>query len=168
MADDPTNLNAFSREYLDAVREIDDPSTALEADMAGPWEVRESGGLYGFFHPWESLEKGDVPPGSFHFRETALLFRLIWPALGRDRLFRLGGTPAPEGYPVETSEQVVGYLRTFNPDATFGAHIGSHLLRSPYSLAVLLWLSGPTVQGKVGRILGELARGEAMGELFPR
>lgn len=168
MADDPTSLNAFSQEYLDAVRERDDPSTTLEADTAEPWEVREVGGLFGLFHPWESLEKGDLPPGTFHFRETALLFRLIWPALGRNRLFRLGSVATPEGYPVETSDQVVGYLKSFNPDAIFGAHIGSHLLRSPHSLAVLLWLSGSTVQRQVGRILGELAREEGEGDVRPR
>ena len=91
MADDPKSVNAFSLEYLKAVREQDDPATAMEGETAEPWEVREAGELYGFFHPWESLERGDTPPGVFRFRETALLFRLIWPALGRERRFRLGG-----------------------------------------------------------------------------
>lgn len=172
MAEGPKSPNAFSPEYLETVRERDDPSTALEAEMAEPWEVREAGSLFGLFHPWESLEQGDTPPGKFYFRETALLFRLIWPALGRDRLFRLSGTATTEGYPVETADQVVGYLRSFNPEAIFGVHIGSHLLRSPYSLAVLLWLSGPTVQKEVGRILSEMAMGggpaEADGALRPR
>jgi hypothetical protein len=172
MAEDPKSPNAFSPEYLETVRERDDPSTALEAEMAEPWEVREAGSLFGLFHPWESLDRGDSPPGMFYFRETALLFRLIWPALGRDRLFRLSGTLTPEGYPVEAADQVVGYLRSFNPEAIFGVHIGSHFLRSPYSLAVLLWLSGPTAQKEVGRILGELAEGggpaEADGVQRPR
>ena len=83
---------------------------------------------------------------------------MIWPALGRDRLFRLGSIPTTDGYPVESADQVVGYLKSFNSEAIFGVHIGSHFLRSPYSLAVLLWLSGPTVQEEVGRILAELAR----------
>jgi hypothetical protein len=100
-----------------------------------------------------------MPQGVFRFRETALLFRLIWPAVGRDRLFRLSARPTVEGYPVEAADQVVGFLKSFNPEAAFGAHIGSHFLRSPYSLAVLLWLSGPTTQKKVGRLLAELAAG---------
>lgn len=172
MAEDPRSVNAFSSDYLAALRERDDPTTALEAETAEPWEVREAGSLFGLFHPWEALERGDTPPGVFYFRETALLFRSIWPALGRDRLFRLSGTPTAEGYPVETADQVVGYLKSFNPEAIFGVHVGSHFLRSPYSLALLLWLSGSTAQKQAGRILGELARGggpaEAMGILRPR
>lgn len=164
MAEDPKSPNAFSPEYLETVRERDDPSTTLEADTAEPWEVREAGSLFGLFHPWESPERGDTPRGRFYFRETALLFRLIWPALGRDRLFRLSGTLTTEGYPIETADQVVGYLKSFNTEAIFGVHIGSHFLRSPYSLAVLLWLSGPTVQEEVGRILAELARDGGLAE----
>jgi hypothetical protein len=75
------------------------------------WEVREAGSLFGLFHPWESLERGNTPPGRFYFRETALPFRLIWPALGRDRLFRLSGTATTEGYPIEAADQVVGLER---------------------------------------------------------
>jgi hypothetical protein len=157
MADDVKSGNAFSLEYLDAVREKDDPLVALEAETAEPWEVRESGSSYGLFHPWESPDQGDTPQAAFRYRETALLFRLIWPALGRDRLFRLSATPRAEGFPVEADDQVVGSLRHFNPEAVFAAHVGSHLLRSPYSLAVLLWLSGPNTQKQVGRILARMA-----------
>jgi hypothetical protein len=164
MADDPKRANAFSLEYLESVRERDEPPTALEGETAEPWEVREAGDLYGLFHSWESPEQGDQPTGAFHQRETALLFRLIWPALGRDRLFRLGDRQETEGYPVESAGQVVGFLESFNPDAAFGAHIGSHLLRSPYSLALLLWLSGPTVQKQTGRILASLVAGAGPGE----
>jgi hypothetical protein len=172
MADDPKSLNAFSQEYLEAVRERDDPRTALEGETAEPWEVRKAAGLYALYHPWESAEQGDKPSGAFHQREIALLFRLIWPALGRDRLFRLDATQTTEGYPVEAAGGVVGFLESFNPEAVFGAHIGSHLLRSPYSLAVLLWLSGPTVQKQAGRILAGLVAGtdpdEAVGAPRPR
>jgi hypothetical protein len=157
MADDVKSTNAFSLEYLEDVLERDEPSTALEAETAEPWEVREVDGSYGLFHPWESPGRGDMPQGVFKFREMALIFRLIWPALGRGHLIRLNSTPTAEGYPIEVANQVVGFLKDFNPEATFGVHIGSHLLRSPYSLAVLLWLSGPSVQKEVGRILAELA-----------
>jgi hypothetical protein len=159
MAGDVKRTNAFSLEYLAAVHERDDPSTALEGETAEPWEVREMDGSYGLFHPWESPDRGDLPQGVFRFRETALLFRLIWPALGRDRRYRLSAAPTAEGFPVEAADRIVGFLKAFNPDAAFGVHIGSHFLRSPYSLAVLLWLSGPTVQKEVGRILAELAAG---------
>jgi len=160
MALQPELLNAFSREYLDAVDKRDEPSTAHEADTSEPWELREAGKRFALFRPWESYEKGDQPPGLFRFREIGLLFRLIWPAVGRDRLFNLKTTPTADGYAVESSDDaIVAYLRDFNPDVTFAAHVAGYLLRSPYALAILLWLAGPTAQKQVGRILGTLATG---------
>ena len=160
--------NAFSREYLEAVQERDDPSTALEADTAEPWEVREAGGRYGLYRPWEKGADGEVPRALFQFEETAWLFRLIWPALGRERLFRLSPTPAAEGYPVEVGEVTVAYLQGFNPDAVFAAHLASYLIRTPYALAYLVWLAGPSAQREVGKMLADLASspsdGGAVGE----
>lgn len=160
MASQPELLNAFSKEYLDAVNKRDEPATALEADTAEPWELRAAGKRFALFRPWESFEKGDRPPGIFRFRDIGLLFRLIWPAVGRDRIFTLRATPSADGYAVEsTDEAIVAFLRDFNPDVTFAAHIASYLLRSPYALALLVWLAGPNVQKQVGRILGSLVSG---------
>jgi hypothetical protein len=160
MASQPELLNAFSREYLDAVDKRDEPATALEADTAEPWELRATGKRFALFRPWESFEKGDQPPGIFRFQEIGLLFRLIWPAVGRDRIFTLKTTPTPDGFAVQsTDEAIVAYLRVFNPDVTFAAHVAGYLLRSPYALALLVWLAGPNVQKQVGRILGSLVSG---------
>ena len=160
MAPDLELLSAFSREYLEAVDKLDEPATALEADTSEPWVLREVGNRFALFRPWESFEKGDRPPGLFRFRDIGLLFRLIWPAVGRDRLFTLRTTPSADGYAVESSDQtLVAYLRAFNPDMTFAAHVAGYLLRSPYALALLLWLAGPTTQKQVGRILANLASG---------
>ena len=157
MAPQPELPNAFSLEYLDAVDQRDEPSTAHEADTAEPWELRAAGNRFALFRPWESFEKGDQPPGLFRFREIGLLFRLIWPAVGRDRIFILKTTPTAEGYAVESDDAIVAYLRDFNPDTIFAAHVAGYLLRAPYALALLLWLAGPTVQRQVGRILASLA-----------
>jgi hypothetical protein len=165
MASQPEILNAFSRDYLEAVDKRDEPSTTLEADTAEPWELRAVGNRFALFRPWESFEKGDRPPGLFRFREVGLLFRLIWPAIGRDRLFTLRTTPSADGYPVEAADQaLVAYLRDFNPDVTFAAHVAGYLVRSPFALALLLWLAGPTTQKQVGRILGNLASGAGLEE----
>jgi hypothetical protein len=43
-SDDRTILpfrNAFTRPFLDQLGEVDEPPTAGEADVAGPWEVEE-------------------------------------------------------------------------------------------------------------------------------
>jgi len=157
--------NAFCQEFLASLDQRDDPPTALEAETAEPWVLQQEGDRFGLFRPWEGFEKGDVPAGVFHSFEVGLLFRLIWPAVGRDSIFVQKPTPTTEGFAVETSGSYVGHLRTFNPDAIFAAHIAGHLLRSPQALAFLVWLAGPTAQDQIGRILGSLANSAPAKEI---
>ena len=44
-------------------------------------------------------------------------------------------------------------------DAVFAAHLASYLIRTPYALAYLVWLAGPSAQREVGKMLGDLASG---------
>ncbi|HEX9940820.1 MAG TPA: hypothetical protein VGG03_02290 [Thermoanaerobaculia bacterium] len=152
-------LNAFSEEYLDAVKEHDEPSTSLEADTAGPFSLVEQEGMLALFHAWESYRTGDAPQAVFHQRETALLFQAIWPAAGRSRLFRLREAPTPEGYGLEQEGQLVGSFLSFNADAVVGGHFASFLARTPLSMALLVEACGPTAQRHVGRILGSRVLG---------
>lgn len=147
-------LNAFSEEYLAAVRERDEPSTSYEAETSGPFSLVEQQGMIALFRSWESSAAGDVPLALFHHRETALTFQSIWPALGRSRLFRLRETPEVQGYRLEQEGQPAGSLQSFDTDAILGGHFASCLARSPLSLALLFEASGPAVQRHVGRVLG--------------
>ena len=147
-------LNAFSEEYLEAVREHDEPSTSYEADTSGPFSLVEQQGMLALFRSWESSAGGDVPQAVFQHRETALLFQAIWPAVGRSRLFRLREVATAQGYGLEQEGQLVGSLRSFDADAVVGGHFASYLARTPSSLALLVEASGPTAQRHVGRILG--------------
>ena len=51
MASHPELLNAFSREYLEAVNQRDEPVTSIEADTAEPWELRPAGNRFALFRP---------------------------------------------------------------------------------------------------------------------
>jgi hypothetical protein len=146
-------FNAFSDEYLSAVQERDEPSTAHEAETSGPFSLAEQEGLLALYRPWESAESGDVPLALFLHRETALLFQAIWPAIGRSRLYRLREAPNVQGYGLEEGGQVVGSLRSFDPDAVLGGHFASYLARAPLSLALLVEAAGPAAQKLLGRIL---------------
>jgi hypothetical protein len=146
-------LNAFSERYLAAVHELDDPPTAHEADTSGPLSLVEEDGMQSLYHAWESAERGDAPLAAFRRRETALLFQAIWPAIGRNILYRLSGRTAANGYGVEEEGQLVGSLRSFDPSALLGAHFASYLARTPMSLAMLIEAAGPTAQKHTGRIL---------------
>ena len=41
--------NAFSREYLDRLREGSETSASGESEAAGPWELRHEEGVYPLF-----------------------------------------------------------------------------------------------------------------------
>ncbi|HEX4497711.1 MAG TPA: hypothetical protein VIE43_18705 [Thermoanaerobaculia bacterium] len=154
MNDDRTEpLNAFSQRYLAAVQELDDPGTAREAETSGPLSLVEEEGQLALYHGWESAAQGDAPLAVFRRRETALLFQAIWPAIGRNNLYRLASAQTAGGYGLEEDGQLVGSLHSFDPGALVGGHFASFLARTPLSLALLVEAAGPTVQRHVGRIL---------------
>ena len=161
MNDDRTELlNAFSARDLAAVQELDDPPTAHEADTSGPLELVEEEGQTALYRAWESGAQGDAPLAVFRRRETALLFQAIWPAVGRNTLYRLADLPAAGGYGLEEDGQRVGSLRDFDPGAVLGGHFAAYLARTPLSLALLVEAAGPTAQKHVGRILLARVLGE--------
>ena len=157
MSDRPlTRVNAFSPEYLSALRERDETSgSALEAELAGPWTVREHDQLHHLFREWESFEKGHFPFGTFANREDALLFltalrMMSWPPLFKVR----EPTSAPEDHRIEREGEDVGVTRTFQPDLILAANVLARLVRSAPDLANVLGLAGGTTQENTGEILG--------------
>jgi hypothetical protein len=161
MSDQPNDpLNAFTQDYLAAVQERDDPSTSREAETSGPLKLIEQNGMLALYRSWESAAGGDLPLALFHHRETALLFQALWPALGRTDLVRLSPQPSTQGFSLEMGGQIVGSLRSFDPEAVLGGHFLSYLARTPQSLALLVEAAGPTAQKHVGRLLGARVLGE--------
>src|SRR5262245_8957773 len=66
--------NAFTREFLSRLDERDEPITAVEADMAGPWFVVPIPGEgHGVFREGESPARGFRPTAVFADRFLALL-----------------------------------------------------------------------------------------------
>ncbi|HEV7504898.1 MAG TPA: hypothetical protein VGS07_08310 [Thermoanaerobaculia bacterium] len=163
-----TCINAFSPEYLSALRERDETSdSALEAELAGPWTVREHDRQYHLFREWESFETGHRPFGSFATREDALLFltalrMLAWPPLFKGR------EPAavPADHRIEREGEDAGATRTFLPDLLLAANVLARLVRSAPDLANVLGLAGGTTQESTGELLGVsvLARAVAAAE----
>ena len=149
-------INAFSPEYLSALRERDETSaSALEAELAGPWTVREHDQRYHLFREWESFETGHRPFGSFATREDALLFltalrMLAWPPLFSGREEGL----VPADHRIEREGEDAGATRTFLPDLLLAANVLARLVRSAPDLANVLGLAGGTTQESTGEILG--------------
>jgi hypothetical protein len=132
-------LNAFIPDILRWLAKRDsEPSTTAEAEVAGPWKVVPLvAGGFGLFQVGESPD-ADVPAATLTSNELALLTAAILPGTGRDPLYRLDPEDTPQGFAIESGNEVVGHLPLFNPDVTAALHVAGCLLRSPAALARLL------------------------------
>lgn len=154
-------VTAFSSEYIAALRDRDEPVTAADPDIVGPWRIWEREGMFHIFREWERFEAGHQPVASFRHREDALLFTAALRACARPMIFRIRnpGPIAPEGYRVERDGDFVGYLKTDRAELLAVAHALSNVARSPGDLAILFELAGSEVQEMAGEILGQEAFG---------
>lgn len=158
MSDHPSRpVNAFSPRYLSALEDKDESAGAAEAEVAGPWVLRERDGTLYLFREWESFETGHLPMAEFENREDALAFLLALRVSARPALFRMreASEPGQGGYELEREGETVGRIRVFRPDLLTVAHALAGVGRSPADLAILMDLSGPLVQQMTGEILGQ-------------
>lgn len=146
--------NAFDRAFLEARAEHDEPGTAGEAEVAGPWKDEPAGALgFAVLREAESLAEGDRPAAVFFERSLALLAAALLPATGGEPALRLGREPDRHGFPVLEAGKVVGYLRLFDESLLAALNHAHHLARSPRSLALLLDAVGGLGLELAGRIL---------------
>jgi hypothetical protein len=152
-------VTAFSPEYITALRERDEPVTAADPDIVGPWRIWEREDMFHIFREWERFEAGHQPVASFKHREDALLFTTALRACVRPMTFRIQnpGPIAAEGYRVERDGELVGHLKTDRAELLAVAHALANVARSPADLAILFELAGSEVQEMAGEILGQEA-----------
>jgi len=94
--------NAFKTAFLGRLAERDEPPTAGEADVAGPWRIEPIPGHgFGLFRVGESLGRGFAPTAVFPSRWLALLLPGILPGTGKDLPLILSKQPDAHGlYPI--------------------------------------------------------------------
>lgn len=155
----PTPSNAFRRRFLRRFDERDEPVTALEADMAGPWSVVPLPGEgFGLFRAGEHPSRGFGPTAVFPDRSLALLAAAILPGTGRDPLLALNGNPDPVSgrYSLRLDDgTIAGHSEHFEEDLVDALNVAVGLVRSPHSLALLLEAAGPIAVARCGAILDE-------------
>jgi hypothetical protein len=163
--------NAFNPLFLRRLGERDEPPTAGDADVAGPWRIESIPGHgFGLFRIGESLVRGFAPVAVFPSRWLALIAAAVLPGTGRDPMIRIDKQPDADGvYPLFLpglgGEEVVGHLQLFDEGLVEGINVMIHLLQAPESLARLLEAAGAVALERCGAILDErLAEGEAAGE----
>ena len=163
--------NAFPPLFLRRLGERDEPPTAGEADVAGPWRIEPiSDHDFGLFRIGESLARGFTPVAVFPSRWLALLAAAVLPGTGRDPLLRIDPQVDAEGVhplllPGLGGEEVVGRLQLFDEGLVDGMNVAIHLLQTPESLARLLEAAGAVTLERCGAILDErtAAEGQAAG-----
>ena len=164
----PSSRNAFTPEFLERIGERDEPLTAAEADVAGPWAVEEMPGVgWGLYRAGEGAARQFRPYGVFRDHAVALLFAAVLPGTGRDKAFRLRKEPEGAGYAVESGPdgRVIGFLALFDEPLIDAAHAMECLVRRPESLAHLLEAAGGLALERTGAILD--ARVTGTGPLDP-
>ncbi|HEV2852151.1 MAG TPA: hypothetical protein VHC97_05035 [Thermoanaerobaculia bacterium] len=157
MTDRSPSRNAFSDEYRASLREQDEPDGPWADDAAKPLEIRDVGGRFGLFHPWQDPGSGDEPVALFSGLDDARLALLARTALRRTQYYRLHkpqDEPESGGYAVLREGEVTGALRTYEPEWVDVMNVLALTAQSPESLAAMLDLAGPTTQDEVGEILG--------------
>jgi hypothetical protein len=149
--------NAFTAEYLELLAERDEPVTAAEADVAGPWhlEARPASG-------WAVLRQGESlassqPVAIFSKKDAARLAAAVLPSTGRRSRYRLGQDPDALGYPVYDDAQVVGHFERFHEDLVVALNVVDALVSSPGDLAWLLDAAGGLALDHAGKIALERA-----------
>ncbi|HSK81360.1 MAG TPA: hypothetical protein VLQ45_33210 [Thermoanaerobaculia bacterium] len=158
----PSSRNAFSPSFLERIALRDEPPTAGEADVAGPWRIEEiSSRGWGLFPVGASAARGDRPYAVFAERWAALLAAAFLPGTGREPAFRLHKDAGPEGYAIEANGggAVIGHLALFDEKLVDALNAGESLLRSPESLANLLESGGQVALERSGAILDERITG---------
>jgi len=152
----PASSNAFSPAFLQRIAQRDEPPSAGEADVAGPWHVEEVPGGFGLFRLGESQERGFDAYAVFRDRWLALLAAAVLPGTGRDRALRLGKEAGAEGYAVaEPGGAVVGHVALFDESLVDALNVAAAVVRLPGSLASLLEAAGQVPLERAGAILDD-------------
>jgi hypothetical protein len=150
-----SSQNAFSPSFLHRLNQRDEPPTAGEADVAGPWrveEIPENG--FGLFRSGESRERGFSPYAIFRSRWLALLAAAVLPGTGRDAAFRLHKERGRDGFAVESLRgEVVGHCELFDENLIQALHMAESLLRDPEGMASFLEAAGPVGLERAGAVL---------------
>ena len=148
-------VRVFTEEALERLRRGDEPPTAAEAELSGPWRVRRLPGNAGFglFRRGDE-EAGDPPLARFAGRHLALLAAAALPGLGRASAFRVGPEAGEAGYPLLREGVEAGALGVFLAELAPALDALEAVVRSPAALALLLEAAGPTALERAGRELG--------------
>lgn len=151
---DPPWIPVFTDRALSGLGRRDEPPTAGEAELSGPWRVvtLDDGDL-GLFRPGDA-EAGGEPLVRVGDRQTALLAAAALPALGRRGRYRLDEVADGGRYTLWRRGIDAGSAAVFLTELAAALDGLEALVRSPEALALVLEAAGSTALEQAGRRLG--------------
>jgi hypothetical protein len=148
----------FTPAFLERIRTLEDPPTARQAALSGPWEVEpvwsaEHGRQYGVSRRDEPLAKGGTVFGVFSSKDTALQTAAVLPAVGAPVTLHLNANGHRLGYALHDGPDFLGHLSRDEPRLLPHLHLARSLAADPDALAALLESVGPEALAMLGRVL---------------
>ena len=153
---DPLPPNAFDSTFLRRFDERDEPPTASEADMAGPWTVETVPGVgFALYRAGENRAHGFRPVALLTERWLALLAAAVLPGTGREPLLFLSKQAGAGGSYTVTRKDgwPLGQLAVFDESLVDAMNTALGLVRAPQGLASLLEAAGAVALERAGALL---------------
>ncbi|HYU31005.1 MAG TPA: hypothetical protein VEW48_02500 [Thermoanaerobaculia bacterium] len=145
--------HAFTPEYLELLAHRDEPVTAAEADVAGPWHLEQHAQGWTVLRRGESLDKGSRPLAVFQKKDAARLAAAILPGTGRRLRYKLGEEPdSLLGFPILDDGQVAGHMQFFDQDFLAALNVVDALVSLPGDLAWVIDAAGGLALDHAGKI----------------
>ena len=145
--------HAFAPEYLELLSHRDEPVTAAEADVAGPWHLEAHAQGWAVLRKGESLERGSRPMAVFAKKDAARLAAAILPGTGRRLRYKLAEEPdSLLGFPLLDDGVAVGHMQFFDQDFLAALNVVDALVSSPGELAWVIDAAGGLALDHAGRI----------------
>ena len=128
--------NAFDAAFLNRLEDQEEPPTASEAELAGPWRVEplpeEEGGGFGLYREGESWPRRFEPFARFDSLWAARLAAALLPGLARDAAYRFREEKEERGWAIESREAwgaVIGHVQIFDPALLAAMQVADGLMR---------------------------------------
>jgi hypothetical protein len=148
----------FTPTFLQRVRRLQNPPSARQASLSGPWEVeavptREHGRQFVVSRRAEPFHEGGSVFGVFPSRTAALATAAVLPSVGAPMGLHLNGNGHRLGHALHDGPEFLGHLARAETRLLPRLHVVRCLLADPGALALLLEAAGPEALALLGREL---------------
>jgi len=146
----------FTPAFLQRVRRLENPPSARQASLSGPWEVesvpsRENGPRFVVSRRAEPFTQGGSVFGIFPSRDVALATAAVLPSVGAPMGLQLNGNGHRLGHALHDGPEFLGHLARDEARLLPRLHAVRCLLADPDALALVLEAAGPEALALLGR-----------------